>query len=300
MGHEKMRNPAALALYPGCSLESSSKQFRASLERVLEALELPCPELRDWTCCGASSAHAIDPELGLDLALRNLAQAEQLGYSEILAPCAACYHRLASADLRFRREAEVQAHCNGRTGLDYQGGVRVRNLLDLLTNVVSVERIRARVRTPLSGLRVACYYGCLNTRTRGLDLFDDRECPTSMDLIVEALGATAVDWGSRTECCGGSLFLTAEGVSARLVAAIVADAAARDAQCIAVSCPMCQNNLDVKQPEYRSRFDIPRAMPVLFVTQLMGLAFGETGARLGLSHHVVPFMPGEMVASHGG
>jgi len=133
-----------------------------------------------------------------------------------------------------------------------------------------------------------------------VELFDDRECPTSMDLIVEALGATPIEWGSRTECCGGSLFLTAERVSARLVAAILADAAARDAQCIAVCCPMCQNNLDVKQPEYRRRFDIPRAVPVVFVTQLMGLAFGAAGAGLGLSHHVVPSKPAEMVASHDG
>jgi heterodisulfide reductase subunit B len=293
-----MRNPATIALYPGCSLESSSQQFRASLERVLEALDLSCPELRDWTCCGASSAHSIDPALGLDLTLRNLALAEQQGYSEILAPCAACYHRLASADLGFRRDADVLADHRRRTGFDYRGRVRVRNLLDLLANVVGVDRIRARARRPLSGLRVACYYGCLNTRIRGLDLSDDRECPSSMDLIVEAVGATAVDWGSRTECCGGSLFLTAQEVSARLVAGIITDAVTRGAHCIAVSCPMCQNNLDVMQPEYCRRFGIPRSLPVLFITQLMGLAFGATGASLGLPHHVVPFQPGEMVVRH--
>jgi heterodisulfide reductase subunit B len=290
-----MQTPARIALYPGCSLEGSSEHFRTSLERVLEDLDLSCPELPGWNCCGASSAHAVDPELGLDLPLRNLALAEQQGYAEILAPCAACFHHLASAEVVFRRDADGLADRRRRTGLDFQGRVRVRNVLDLLVNVVGVARIRARVRTPLSGLRVACYYGCLNTRVRGLDPYDDRECPASMDHIVEAIGATAVDWGSRTECCGGSLFLTAQEVSARLVAGIVTDAVRRDADCIAVSCPMCQNNLDVNQPEYCSRFGIPRLIPVLFVTQLMGLAFGATDAHVGLSHHVVPFRPNGMV-----
>jgi heterodisulfide reductase subunit B len=291
-----MRNPATIALYPGCSLESSSKQFRASLETVLDALDLPCAELKGWTCCGSSSAHSVDPSLALDLTLRNLALAEGEGCTEILAPCAACYHRLASADLAFRRDPEVLAHHVKRTGLPFHGGVRVRNALDLLVNVAGIERIRARARRPLSGLRVACYYGCLNTRVRGLTLFEDRECPSSMDLLVEAAGATALDWGSRTECCGGSLFLTAEEVSARLVGGIIRDAAAHDADCIAVSCPMCQNNLDVKQPEYCRSLGISREIPVLFVTQLIGLAFGFSGAQLGLSHHVVPFRAGEMAA----
>jgi heterodisulfide reductase subunit B len=260
---------------------------------------MTCPELQGWSCCGASSAHSVDPALGLDLALRNLALAEQQGYSEILAPCAACYHRLASAQLKFRREPGALAECISRSGLSYRGRVRVRNLLDLLANVVGVERIRARVRRPLSGLRVACYYGCLNTRIRGLEPFDDREWPVSMDRVVEALGATPVEWGSRTECCGASLFVTREEVSSRLVAAILRDAVIHDADCIAVSCPMCQNNLDVRQPEYREQFDIPRSVPVLFLTQLAGLAFGAESAALGLSHHVVPFRLQKAVVAAG-
>jgi heterodisulfide reductase subunit B len=288
MGPGSIESVPAVALYPGCTLEASSTPYRDSLLLVADALDLPLSTLRDWSCCGASSAHAVDPALGLDLALRNLALAERQGYSEILAPCAACYHRLASAELKFRREADVLADCASRSGLSYQGRVRVRNLLDLLANIVGVDRVRARVRRPLAGLRVACYYGCLNTRIRGLEPFDDREWPVSMDRVVEALGAVSVEWGSRTECCGASLFVTREEVSSRLVAAILRDAVIHEADCIAVSCPMCQNNLDVRQPEYRERFDIPRAVPVLFLTQLAGLAFGVDSAALGLSHQVVP------------
>ncbi len=303
MGSDTIDGAPAVALYPGCTLEASSRPFRDSLLRVAEALELPCPELKDWSCCGASSAHAMDPALGLDLALRNLALAEEQGYSEVLAPCAACYHRLVSAELEFRRQGEVQAERPAGAGPAYRGRVRVRNLLDLLVNVVGVARIRARVRRPLEGLRVACYYGCLNTRVRGLPPFDDREWPVSMDLVTEALGATSVEWGSRTECCGAGLFVTAEEVSYRLIAAILKDAEAGGADCIAVSCPMCQNNLDVRQPEVGERFGISRRLPVLFVTQLAALAFGVPGSKIGLAHQVVPFHMEEALeetaGSHG-
>jgi heterodisulfide reductase subunit B len=289
MDHEPAVKPSAVALYPGCSLEASSIQYRDTVLSAVDHLGFSCTELKDWSCCGASSAHALDKELGLCLALRNLALAEEQGCSELLAPCAACYHRLASANLRLSRDAELLARYNRRTGLAYGGSVHVRNLLDLLFNQVGIDALRARVRRPLPGLRAACYYGCLNTRIPDLTPWDDRECPQSMDLIVEALGAAPVDWDSRTECCGASLFVTARDLSARLVADILRDAIRRGADCIVVACPMCQTNLDVRQPEYRERNDISRQIPVLFLTQLMSLAFGETGSRVGLSRHVVPY-----------
>jgi heterodisulfide reductase subunit B len=263
-------------------------QFRDSLLFAAKSLGLPCRELKGWTCCGASSAHALDPDLALCLALRNLELAERQGHAEVLAPCAACYHRLASASLQLNEDEDLRSRFNRRTGLDYSGSVRVRNLLDLLLNVVGTERIRAGVRRSLSPLRAACYYGCLNTRLPGLEPFDDRECPQSMDLIIEALGATPVEWDSRTQCCGGSLFVTERDLAARLAGDILQDAIRREAHCIVVSCPMCQNNLDVRQPEYRDRFGISRPMPILFLPQLMGLAFGASGHGVGLWRNIVP------------
>ena len=289
MDHETLTRLESLSLYPGCSLESSSAQYRESLDQVLMSLEIDCPELVDWNCCGASSAHALDPQLDLTLTLRNLVLAEQQEHPNILAPCAACYHRLSSANLKFLRDSDLLADFNTRTGLFYQGTARILNILDLFANIVGPDRIQARVERSMSELRVVCYYGCLNTRVPGLDPYDDRECPTSMDRIVEALGATPVDWCSRTDCCGASLFITAENVSARLVAGILSDAVAREADCIVVACPMCQTNLDAKQPEFCDRYGIPRTTPVLFLTQLMGLAFGAPEASLALTKNIVPF-----------
>ena len=278
-----------IALFPGCSLEGSSNAFEKSFRIVLRTLGLECEELHDWSCCGATSAHAVSHKLHLALNLRNLALAEEQGFDAILAPCAACYHRLASAEFELRQDADLLAALNAETGLHYGNRVRVRNVLDYLWNGVGGERIAAHVTRPLSGLRVACYYGCLNTRVPRMETFDDRNHPVSMDEIVRALGAEPIRWSYKTECCGASLFISNESVSAMLVAKILHDAVARNADCIAVACPMCQNNLDTKQDQVRKKFEIGRPMPVLFITQLMGLAFGSSESELAVNRSFVPF-----------
>jgi heterodisulfide reductase subunit B2 len=281
-----------IALYPGCSLEGSSVGFAESLDKVFGALEIELDELKEWNCCGATSAHAIDHELYLALNLRNLALAEEQGYGEILAPCAACYHRLAGAAFELEQSPELLKKISAKAGIKYGGGVRVRNVLDLIANGIGTQRITARVKSPLAGLRVACYYGCLNTRIPRMASFDDRDYPMSMDRIVQALGAAPIDWSYKTECCGASLFLTSEETQTRLAAKILKDAAARGADAIAVACPMCQNNLDTKQDAMRAAFGIEKALPVAFVTQLMGLAFGLSASELGLKRNFVPLEAG--------
>ena len=279
-----------IALYPGCSLEGTASSFETSLTAVFEKLGIEYDTLKDWNCCGATSAHALDHKLYLSLNLRNLALAQEQGYDEIFAPCAACYHRLASADLEISKNPHLADTLKSYTGLEYRGSVKIRNVLDLLTTNVGLERIKAAVKVPLSGMRIACYYGCLNTRIPRANCFDDREYPMSMDRIVTALGGEVTDWSYKTECCGASLFVTAPAASAKLCGKILKDAEARDVNCIVVACPMCQNNLDAKQDEVRAEFGISRAIPVVFITQLMGLAYGMDESRLQLASSIVPFV----------
>ncbi len=278
-----------IALYPGCSLEGSGGAFQTSLSAVFRALGTQVGDLEDWSCCGASSAHALDHNLHLALTMRNLALAEAQGYGQVVAPCAACYHRLASAEVELGQDPELRRRLNAEADLNYKGEMEVRNVLDLLTKDVGLGAIIASVKKRLSGMRVACYYGCLNTRVPRAEGFDDREYPMSMDSIVDALGAEALDWSYKTECCGASLFVTDEGVSAKLVAKILKDAAARGADCIVVACPMCHNNIDTKQDAIREQFQIESPLPVLFISQLMGLAFGCNESELDLKHSFVPF-----------
>jgi heterodisulfide reductase subunit B len=270
-------------------MEGTASSFETSLTAVFEKLGIEYDTLKDWNCCGATSAHALDHKLYMSLNLRNLALAQEQGYEEVFAPCAACYHRLKSADLELSKNPDLAETLKSETGFEYRGSVKVRNVLDLLTNNVGLERIEAAVKVPLSGMRIACYYGCLNTRIPRSDCFDDREYPMSMDRIVTALGGEVVDWSYKTECCGASLFMTAPAASAKLCGKILKDAAARDVNCISVACPLCQNNLDAKQEEIRAEAGIPRAIPIAFITQLMGLAYGIDDGRLQLASSIVPF-----------
>lgn len=278
-----------LAFYPGCSLEGTSSGFAASMQLVLDKLNVQAPELEDWNCCGATSAHAMDHDLYLELNLRNLSLAQNSGYTEILAPCAACYHRMASANFDFSKDKEVLEKLNQKTGLDYKGDIKIRNILDLLANVIGTRKIAGQVTNPLKGLKAACYYGCLNTRIPRMEPFDSIDYPMSMDNITECLGAKPINWSYKTECCGASLFLSVESVSAKLVAKILKDALVREADCIVVACPMCQTNLDTKQEKIREKFGISKPIPVIFITQLMGLAFGMDETALGLNQNFVPF-----------
>ena len=278
-----------IGLYPGCSLEGTSAFFTHSFKLVLKDLGIDMGELNDWNCCGATSAHALSHELYLSLNMRNLVLAEQQGYDEIVAPCAACYHRLANAAYEFELDKDLKKEISAQTELNYQGNVKVRNVLDFLANVVGPDTISQKVKKPLSGLKVACYYGCLNTRVPRMKPFDNIDYPMSMDKIVTALGGEPIDWSYKTECCGASLFISSEETSAKLVSKILKNAIACQADCIAVSCPMCHNNLDTKQKTFREQFNISRLMPTLFITQLMGLAFGHQPEEIKLNHCYVPF-----------
>lgn len=280
-----------VAVYPGCSLEGSSSAFQASLVAVLKKLGVGWEELQDWTCCGASSAHAVDHRLHQGLTLRNLSLAEQQGYTELLAPCAACFHRLASAQNEFVKNPD------SAQGLDvvYRGGVTVRNVLDYIVRDLGLDAVRKQVVRRLD-CKVACYYGCLNTRIPRAAVSDDREYPMAMDNLVSVLGGDPIPWSYKTECCGASLFATSGNVSGKLVGKILQDAEARGADCVVVACPMCHNNLDTKQAAIRETYGIQRPLPVLFVSQLMGLAFGLPEAVLQLNDN---FTPVGALASHG-
>ncbi|MFC1606500.1 CoB--CoM heterodisulfide reductase iron-sulfur subunit B family protein [Candidatus Latescibacterota bacterium] len=278
-----------IALYPGCSLEGAAISYNISLKKSLGELGIDLVDMDDWNCCGATSAHSLDHTLYLALELRNLALAEQQGFSEVLAPCAACYHRLASANFEVNEDAEKLKHINNEVGLSYSGGVKVRNVLDYLANVIGTERIAATVKKPLTGVKAVCYYGCLNTRIPRMESFDVIENPVTMDRITEATGAESMDWSYKTDCCGASLFISSESTATRLVSKILKDAVEREADCIVVACPLCHNNLDTLQDSIRKEYGIERPMPILFVTQLMGIAFGLSDSSLKLNHAFVPF-----------
>ena len=286
--------------YPGCSLKSTGNPYEVSCLAVFEALQIPLEELEDWNCCGATAYMGIDAQKAFALAARNLALAERQAAAwdsdssevNLVAPCNACYlslvkvqkHMAAFPDIRERIERGFRA-----VGLEYQGRVRVRHPLDVLLNDIGLEAIAGRVSTPLSALRVACYYGCQMVRPYAT--FDDANNPTTMDRLLQSLGATTIDWPLKTRCCGGSLTGTIAPVGLRLNYILLKEAERRGANVLATACPLCQFNLECYQGEicreHRDFFE----MPVVYFTQLTGLALGLSAAQTALNRLFVPLKP---------
>jgi heterodisulfide reductase subunit B len=274
------------AFFPGCSLDSTARDFRISTDAVCKRLGIELAEIPGWTCCGSSPGHATDATLAVALPVVNLLKAEKMG-SDLVTTCAACYSRLRAASEEMSHEGDMRKRVDQVVGAQYRGAVRVRHLLDVLVNDLGLDLIRDYVERPLTGLRAACYYGCLLTRPPEVVAFDDPEHPTSLDRLVKAIGAAPVDWPAKVECCGAGLSLTSPDVMQRLAFGILEMAERAGADCVAVACPLCQSNLDLRQRESARAAGRDMALPVLYFTQLLGLAFGIEPKALGLNKLVV-------------
>jgi len=276
--------------YPGCSQEASALEYRDSTIAVLEALGAEIEELAEWTCCGASAAAVMSDLLGVVLPARNLALAERVGDGrDLLAICSACY-------TNFQRTAAVAADRNMLYRINqaleveelaYAGKIRARHLLDVLANDFGPEAIAERVRRPLTGLTVAPYYGCQTVRP--YSPFDDDQRPTSMVALLEALGATVYRHPREASCCGTSLLMTKPQVGVAMAGVILE--AAGPADCIATVCPMCHVNLDGYQDKVSRLMGRSVSVPVVFLPQLIGLAFGFSERDMLFRRHIVPVGP---------
>jgi heterodisulfide reductase subunit B len=274
--------------YPGCSLESTAKAYDESLRKVFSLLKLDLVDLPDWNCCGATMYMAMDETLACCLSARNLAIAERLGH-DVIAPCSSCYTILSKTHRLMRDQREVRDAVDEAlqpTGLKYNLSLRIRHPLDVLVNDVGIQLIKLEAKRDLHGLKIANYYGCQIVRPeRG---FDDREDPTSMDNLFEALGAVNVYFPMKVRCCGGMIMTTCPDVGLKLVQDLLACAIENGAECIVTTCPLCQINLEAYQSRVNSRFGGKVEIPVLFFTQLLGLALGADPNELGLHRQLVP------------
>jgi len=278
--------------YPGCTLHSTATEFGSSMEMTCAALGIELVEIPDWNCCGASSAHSLNHTLALALPTRDLVQAQQLGLTDIAIPCVACYARMVTADYTLRNDAAFRAEMETALGFTYEGRVRPRHLLDILANDFTSEELVGQVTRPLQGLRVVSYYGCLLVRPPELTgRWDDPEQPQTMDRLVELLGAEAVPWSYKVDCCGASLTLNRSDVVVHLVDRLVQAAHEAGANAIVNACPMCMANVDGRQrfrggPGRPGPTYVP--MPVFYITELLALAFGRPLAKVLGKHAIDP------------
>jgi heterodisulfide reductase subunit B2 len=275
--------------FPGCSLKGLGRAYEESLLPVMKHLGVELQELPDWNCCGATAYMAVDEVKACVLAARNLALAEQNGNLQLLAPCAACYLVLNKTKHYCTDYPDVKQKVDralSTVGLRYSGNTSVRHPLDILLNDVGIEAVKQKVRRPLQGLKVASYYGCQVVRPYAT--FDDQYNPTSMDRLIEALGATIVRYPLKTKCCGGSLTGTVPEAGIRMVYILHHEARKRGADCLATVCPLCQFNLDAYHSQVSAQYG-PVLVPAVYFTQLMGLAFGLPENELGLNRAAIPF-----------
>lgn len=266
--------PGAVAYYPGCSLHSTGKEYDLSTRAVCEKLGLKLEEPEGWVCCGTTPAHAVSHELATRLPMQNLAYIEALGYDEVAVPCAACYSRFKFALHDMARYPELREQVTQELGYTYGNKVKVNHIIETMIERVGTERIASWVIRPLAGLKVVCYYGCLITRPGNVTGAEHHEYPMELDYLMQAIGAEVLDWNYKTDCCGNNLTLTETDVALKLTQRILHDAKAVGAEAVVVACPLCQVNLDARQGQIAQDFQEKFDLPILYYTQLMGLALG--------------------------
>ena len=268
--------------YPGCSLHSAHKGYDLSCRATLETLGCELIELEDWNCCGATIYMSIKKITSLAIATRNLAIAEKAGM-DIVTPCSSCYTVLNKAHRHVKESPELLDKvntCLAEAGLEYNCTVRIRHPLDVLINDVGLEIINLQLKKPLNGLKIANYYGCQIVRPeKG---FDDTEDPTSMENLFETIGAENVYYPCKLRCCGGMLMTTYEDAARKLSADLLERAVENDAECIATTCPLCQMNLEAYQDKINKTYNTNYKVPILFFTQILGVALGLDEQQLGI------------------
>lgn len=274
--------------YPGCSLGASAQSYDISTRVISQDLGLSFQEVDDWNCCGATEYFSLNSLPAYSLVARNLSLASDQGNKDLVAPCSACYLNLHKTDKYMGKHADLNAQVNqalNAGGLSYQpGSLEVRHLLDVVVQDVGFEAIAEKVVQPLKGLRVAPYYGCLIVRP---DSDYNPEYPTHLDELLKTLGATVVDFPLKAHCCGGHMTQISEETAYELIRRIVHNADEYAADVIVTLCPMCQLNLDAYQPQVNRTFNTEYNLPVLFFTQMMGLAFGHSAEELGFGTEIV-------------
>lgn len=274
-----------IGYYPGCSLPGTAREYDESVRALAPVLGIELVEVPDWNCCGATAAHNLSHELSLALPARILSIAEREGLEEILVPCAACFSRLARTRVELLADPALCKRISDSIGMAYTGKSIPVNILSVLSRI-SPEEIRSKVTNPLN-FNTASYYGCLLSRPKDIVEIERHEDPLIMEGLLEFVGAHALDWAFKVECCGAGFSVSRTDIVGKLSAKIVNDAVNRGADAIIVACPMCHSNLDMRRPAIEKTAKKKFEIPVLYITQAIGLALGIDFKKLGLHRHLV-------------
>jgi heterodisulfide reductase subunit B len=275
-----------VAYFPGCSLHGLASEYDRSARLVCRHLGINLEEIEDWNCCGATAAHSLDHKLSVSLGARNLNLVKKMNLHMVTAPCAGCFNRLKTASYELRHNPSMAEEVAAIIKAPAPVETEVSNLLQLFVEQTGVSAIAQKVVRPLSGLKLAAYYGCLLTRPQRIAQFDASEQPVSLDQLLQALGAEPVIWSHKAECCGGGYAASETDIVIDLGGQVLEAARQAGAQAIVVACPMCQANLDTRQKAIEVNRGQKYNLPIIYFTQLMGLAFGYSLRQLGFNQQL--------------
>ncbi|KYK29491.1 hypothetical protein AYK20_05310 [Thermoplasmatales archaeon SG8-52-1] len=276
-------------LYPGCVMPTEQYAYEMSIREVFPILDIKLVDLKGFSCCG-EPIKSVNQMLSLALSARNIALAEKEGL-DIFAPCPMCHLALSESKRILDSDPKMNEKINKfllDEGLSYSGKSDIVNTLDLLYDIIGIENIKKHVKKPLKDLKVATHYGCHLIRPSEIGRPDDSENPQKMEKILEAIDAKPLDYPEKLDCCGALLTtnlpesaLTKTGQKLQKVQEHGFDA-------FIDTCPWCHRQYDAKQIKAGETVAIKLEVPVLYLTQLLGLSFGISNEKLGLDLNLSP------------
>jgi heterodisulfide reductase subunit B len=292
------------AYYPGCSMEATGAPVEKAIHAIAKPLEIELLELEDWTCCGSSPFSGVDKVKAMAITARVLAQAEKTGL-DLVTPCSSCFTILREANTLMKENHKLgwQVHeALHNVGLQYNGTVNVRHIVEVIYNDVGLEALAAKVKRPLTGMKVACYHGCQQVRPEYG--YDDREYPDWLDQMAKALGAEPVEFPLKARCCGSSLVISETDMALDLIHRLLQNAQDNGAQAVvSTTCPLCHTALDAYQPAVNSKYKTHYNLPVLALPQAIAVALGMDFKTSALDGNIVsprklldPYLSGKVTA----
>ncbi len=272
--------------YPGCSGQGTSSEYEKSCQAMCSALSIKLKEVADWNCCGSTPAHTVDPYLSAALSARNLEMAEGNKLPTLITPCPSCLSNLRHAWAKMK-DKEKHAKINKLLSRPCANTVEPQSVLQAIYEDLGPEGIKEKTVKPLAGLKVVPYYGCIMNRPPELMNFDDPENPIAMDTLLEAAGAEVLPFPLKVECCGAAFGVPKPDMVRTLTGRLLDMASELGADVVAVACPLCQMNLDLRQSQAKKVRTTKNPLPVLYFSQLLALALGVDEKELGLDKLVV-------------
>lgn len=275
------------AYYEGCSLEGTAVAYNMSVKLVMKSLGVELKEPPDWSCCGSTPAHAVDHVLAAALAARNLSIIERMGSSTVAVPCPSCLSAFKKAHTRMAKNKVFKEEVNSLLDTPYECGVEAKSALQIIYEDVGLDEAAKPVKNQISGIKIAPYYGCILNRPPKIANFDDPENPISMDQVLQAVGVEVVDYAFKLECCGAAFGVPKRDTVLELTSKVLSMALDVGANCVAVACPLCQQNLDMRQGQINAAMGTSFSIPIVYFSQIMGLTYGYSPEELGLDKNIV-------------